>query len=148
MFTLAEQTFMASDFDTFVFNSRRRYGHGVIGQAGMSKRHFPAKNPGYRSSSCPTIKQGAMRYTQTTLKKIEELFGELDYTIRYEKGNFQSGYCLVEQRRVAVVNRFFDTEARINCLLDILSKMAFDVDSLSEKSRDLIEKWKKQQEES
>ncbi|MBL7804630.1 MAG: hypothetical protein JNL02_12890 [Saprospiraceae bacterium] len=89
-----------------------------------------------------------MRYTQTTLKKIEELFGELDYTIRYEKGNFQSGYCLVEQRRVAVVNRFFDTEARINCLLDILSKMEFDVDSLSEKSRDLIEKWKKQQEES
>ena len=89
-----------------------------------------------------------MRYTQTTLKKIEELFGELDYTIRYEKGNFQSGYCIVEQRRVAVVNRFFDTEARINCLLENLSKMAFDVDSLSEKSHDLKKKKKKQQEES
>lgn len=89
-----------------------------------------------------------MRYTQTTLKKLEELFGELDYAVRYEKGNFQSGYCIVEQRRIAVVNRFFDTEARINCLLDILSKMEFDPDSLSEKSRDLIEKWKKQQEES
>ncbi|HNE27885.1 MAG TPA: hypothetical protein PKL15_12755 [Saprospiraceae bacterium] len=89
-----------------------------------------------------------MRYTQTTLKKLEDLFGELDYTVRYEKGNFQSGYCIVEQRRIAVVNRFYDTEARINCLLDILSKMEFDHDSLSEKSRDLIEKWKKQQEES
>ena len=50
-----------------------------------------------------------MRYTQTTLKKLEELFGELDYAVRYEKGNFQSGYCIVEQRRIAVVNRFFDT---------------------------------------
>jgi hypothetical protein len=88
-----------------------------------------------------------MRYTQTTLKKLEELFGELDYTIRYEKGNFQSGYCLVENKRIAVVNKFFDTEARINCLLDILSKIEFDPDLLSEKSRDIVGKWKKMQEE-
>ncbi len=88
-----------------------------------------------------------MRYTQSLLKKIEELFDELDYVIRYEKGSFQSGYCLVENRRIAVVNRFFDTEARINCLLDILSKIEYEPASLSEKSRDLIEKWKKEQAE-
>ena len=84
-----------------------------------------------------------MRYTQSTLKKIEALFEELDYAIRYEKGSFQSGYCLVESRRIAVVNRFFDTEARINCLLDILSNLQYEADHLSEKSRDLIDKWKK-----
>ncbi len=50
-----------------------------------------------------------MRYTQTTLKKLEGLFDELDYSIRYEKGNFQSGYCIVENRRIAVINKFFDT---------------------------------------
>jgi hypothetical protein len=86
-----------------------------------------------------------MRYTQTTLKKLEELFGELDYTIRYEKGSFQSGFCLVENKRIAVVNKFFDTEARINCLLEILSRFEFDPEHLSEKSRDLIEKWQKSQ---
>ncbi len=88
-----------------------------------------------------------MRYTQTLLKKIEALFDELDYAIRYEKGSFQSGYCLVESRRVAVVNRFFDTEARISCLLDILSQLEYDPASLSEKSRDVIDKWKKEQAE-
>lgn len=88
-----------------------------------------------------------MRYTQTTLKKLEELFDELDYAVRYEKGNFQSGYCLVESRKIAVVNKFFDTEGRINCLLDILSKMDVDTDTLSDKSRDLIEKWRKSQDE-
>lgn len=81
-----------------------------------------------------------MRYTQTTLKKLEEVFNELDYTVRYEKGNFQSGYCLVENRRIAVVNKFFDTEARINCLLEILSNLEFDPETLSEVSRDLIQK--------
>ena len=83
-----------------------------------------------------------MRYTQTTLKKLEELFGELNYAIRYEKGNFQSGYCIVESRRVAVVNKFFDTEARINCLLDILSNMKYDPASLTEKSREMIGKFR------
>ncbi len=86
-----------------------------------------------------------MRYTQTTLKKIEELFGELDYSIRYEKGNFQSGYCIVENRRIAVVNKFFDTEARINCLLDILTNMEFDLTVLTDKSREMLEKWKEKQ---
>jgi len=71
-----------------------------------------------------------MRYTQTTLKKLEDVFSELDYTVRYEKGNFQSGYCLVENRRIAVVNKFFDTEARINCLIDILSTIEYDPQSL------------------
>jgi hypothetical protein len=84
-----------------------------------------------------------MRYTQTTLKKLEELFKELDYTVRYEKGNFQSGYCLVENRRIAVINKFFDTEARINCMLEILSNIEFDPEGLSESSRDLLSKSRK-----
>jgi hypothetical protein len=88
-----------------------------------------------------------MRYTQTTLKKIEALFEELNYEVRYEKGNFQSGYCLVESNRVAVVNKFFDTESRINTLLDILSKFDVDTTALSEKSREMLLKWEKEQSE-
>jgi len=87
-----------------------------------------------------------MRYTQTTLKKIEDIFDQLDYTVRYEKGSFQSGYCLVESRRVAVVNKFFDLEARINTLLDILSRLDYDPDSLSDSAREQLEKWKKSSE--
>lgn len=87
-----------------------------------------------------------MRYTQTTLKKIEDIFDQLDYTVRYEKGSFQSGYCLVESRRVAVVNKFFDLEARINTLLDILSRLDYDPASLSESAREQLEKWKKNSE--
>ena len=60
--------------------------------------------------------------TKHGLKKLETLAKELGYTVRYEKGNFQSGYCLVESRKVAIINKFFDTEARVTCLLDILSQ--------------------------
>lgn len=60
--------------------------------------------------------------TKHGLKKLETLARELGYTVRYEKGSFQSGYCLVESRKVAIINKFFDTEARVSCLLDILSQ--------------------------
>lgn len=72
------------------------------------------------------------KYTRHRLKKIEELFKELTYTIRYERGSFQAGYCIVENRNVAVINKYFDTEARINCLLDILATIEVDESLLSD----------------
>ncbi len=74
-----------------------------------------------------------LKYTKNTLKKIESLFEAIGYQIRFEKGNFQSGYCIVENKKIAVINKFFDTEARINCLLDILSIIQIDTESLPPK---------------
>ena len=76
-----------------------------------------------------------LNYTKTTLQKLEMIFNEQHYSIRYEKGNFQSGYCLVQNNKVVVVNKFFDTEGRINVLLDILSLIVVMEDLLSEKSK-------------
>jgi len=79
-----------------------------------------------------------VKYTTHFLKKLETLFAELDYTIRYEKGTFQSGYCMVENRKIAVVNKFFDTESRINVLLEVLGIIEYSEDSLSEKSLKML----------
>ena len=75
-----------------------------------------------------------MNYTKHTLQKIEDLFKELDYVVRYEKGSFQSGYCLVEGKRIAIVNKFFETDARINTLMDIFDKIEVDTEGVSEKA--------------
>ncbi len=66
------------------------------------------------------------KYTKHSLKKIEALLESQGYKVRYEKGSFQSGYCIVENRKIAVINRFFDTEGRINTLLEILSTIEMD----------------------
>ncbi|MCB0646513.1 MAG: hypothetical protein KDC49_07600 [Saprospiraceae bacterium] len=75
-----------------------------------------------------------MKYTKSVLDKLEQLFSEQEYTIRYEKGHFNSGYCLVENKKIAVINKFFDTEARINVLLDILSNIPVDEQLMSKES--------------
>lgn len=84
------------------------------------------------------------KYTKHNLKKIETLFGEMAYTIRYEKGNFNSGYCIVENRKIAVINKFFDTEGRINCLLEIFQFVAdFPVENLTETSAKVFKQLEK-----
>ncbi len=80
------------------------------------------------------------KYTRHTLKKIETLLERSSYVIRYERGSFQSGYCIVENRNIIVINRFFDVEARINVLLDILHVLEIDSSEFDEKELEFYQK--------
>ncbi len=84
-----------------------------------------------------------IKYTKHNLKKLEDVFRELKITVRYEKGNFQSGYCIVTGKNIVIVNKFFDVEARINILLEILENGNIDVVDLSEESKDWYAKLRK-----
>jgi molybdenum-dependent DNA-binding transcriptional regulator ModE len=84
--------------------------------------------------------QMSFKYTPNTLKRLEQLFEEARFTVRYEKGNFNSGYCLLEDRRVVVVNRFLNMEGRINALVEILPAIQIKEEELS----DELLKWYKQ----
>lgn len=76
------------------------------------------------------------KYTTTTLKKIEDLLKESGYIVRYERGNFVAGYCILESKKVIVINRYYETEARINNLIEIMGKIGVTESELSESSRD------------
>lgn len=73
----------------------------------------------------------SFKYTPATLRKLEQLFEEARYTVRYEKGSFNSGYCILEDRRVVVINRFLAVEGRINALLEILPTVKINESELS-----------------
>jgi DNA-binding MarR family transcriptional regulator len=72
-----------------------------------------------------------MKYTQTTLDKIERVLDEAEYIVRYERGNFQSGYCILEQRKVVVLNKFLQMEGRISALIDIIPQLRITPDALT-----------------
>jgi hypothetical protein len=75
-----------------------------------------------------------LKYTRPFLARLEEIFAESDYVLRYEKGNFKAGYCLIKDMKVAIVNKYFPIEGRINCLYDILRSIQIDASRLSSKS--------------
>ena len=80
-----------------------------------------------------------MKYTQTTLDKIEKVIAESGYVIRYERGNFQSGYCILQAKKVVVLNKFFQTEGRISVLVDLLPQLEINVDTLTHESQKVYE---------
>ena len=81
----------------------------------------------------------SFKYNATTLTTLESIFKENHYVVRYEKGRFQSGYCILQDKRVVVINKFYETEARINALIEILSQIELDLSLLDEKQMKLYE---------
>jgi hypothetical protein len=80
-----------------------------------------------------------IKFTKHFLKKLEDLLSELGFVLRYEKGNFQSGYCLVENRNILVVNKFFDTENRIQVIIEIIQQLDnFNENLLTPKGKALL----------
>jgi hypothetical protein len=81
---------------------------------------------------------GEIKYTKHFLNKLEDLFAESDYVLRYEKGNFKSGYCILKDTKIAIINKYYPLEGKINCLMDIIKLVDLDIEQLSDKNRKFL----------
>jgi hypothetical protein len=78
-----------------------------------------------------------IKYTPQFQTKLEDIFSQSDYMLRYEKGNFNAGYCLLKDTKIAIINKYFTAEGKINCLIEILKSIELDTSRLSEKNKAL-----------
>ncbi|WMJ73039.1 hypothetical protein RCC89_07670 [Cytophagaceae bacterium ABcell3] len=76
-----------------------------------------------------------IKYTAHFLHKLEDIFAESEYILRYERGNFHSGYCILKDTNIAIINKFLTTEGKINCLIEILKSIRLDAGKLSDKNK-------------
>ena len=76
-----------------------------------------------------------LTYTQHTLEKLESLLKSLGFKLRYEKGNFKTGSCLLENNRVILVNKYSNLESKINAHADLLQRSETDDSLLEEKQK-------------
>ena len=80
-----------------------------------------------------------MKYNQNTLTKLERILHDADYVVRYERGSFQSGYCILEAKKVVVLNKFLNTEGRINTLIDLLPSIKLTYEFLTTDSQKIYD---------
>lgn len=76
----------------------------------------------------------SIKYTKHFLDKLENLFAASEYILRYEKGDFKSGYCVLNENKIVIVNKYFPIEGKINALIDILIGLNFNPQDFSDKS--------------
>ncbi len=79
-----------------------------------------------------------IKYTQNTLDKLEAIPEQCGYILRYERGNFQSGYCILDHKKVVVLNKFLQTEGRINALIEIIPKLEINILMLDDNAKRLF----------
>lgn len=75
-----------------------------------------------------------IKYTKHFLDKLENLFSSSEYILRYEKGNFRSGYCVLKENKIVIINKYFPLEGKINALIDIINELNFDPKDFEDKS--------------
>lgn len=71
--------------------------------------------------------------SQYNLDKIEDLVENIGYQIRYEKGNFKTGACVLQHTKVIVVNKFSNLEIKINSLVQLIREFPVNREDLDEK---------------
>ncbi len=80
----------------------------------------------------------SISYTQYTLDKLELIFKAQEYKVRYEKGNFKTAACVLENSKVVVVNKFSNLDSKINALAELLQHMPLNENLLDEKQKQFL----------
>jgi len=85
-----------------------------------------------------------MKVSKNLLEKIEQLLTDTGYTVRYEKGNFKGGYCVLDHERIIVVNKFYPLEGKINTLIDVVQSLELDTAALTPSQLTFLKQLKKE----
>ena len=72
------------------------------------------------------------------LSKLENLIAETEYTVRYAKGNFKSGFCLIKNQKLILVNGFIDIEGKVLALKQILKEIGMPSEGLTPENQRLV----------
>jgi hypothetical protein len=77
--------------------------------------------------------------TNHTLEKLEMLLKTTGYRVRYEKGNFKTGACLLQNSRVVVINKFSGLESKILSIAELAQNLEMDHNLLDEKQKAFVQ---------
>ncbi len=78
------------------------------------------------------------RNTKSYLSKLEDLVSEGGYVVRYERGNFKSGYCVLKENRLVLINNFLPLDGRISTMTELAVLLPLEESNMSDKSLKIL----------
>ncbi len=79
-----------------------------------------------------------MNYTKI-VTELEELAHQLNIDIRYEKGDFEGGYCILKEQKVVVINKRLLDSRKATTLAVALADYGIETKFIKPKLREFIE---------
>lgn len=83
---------------------------------------------------------------KTTEKEYQQLLDELKeialqkgIKVRFEKGDFNGGYCILKSEKVIVINKLVQTQRKLFILVEALKEIGIEDIYINPKIRNIIE---------
>lgn len=77
---------------------------------------------------------------EALLEELRETCEHLGYSIRYEKGDFDGGHCILKEQRLLVVNKRFTVERKIATIARALGELGVDAIFVKPAVREVIDR--------
>ena len=61
------------------------------------------------------------------------------YKVRYEKGNFKTGACMLLSSRIVVINKFSNLESKIQAIAELVRELEIDHNLLDDKQTTFLQ---------
>ncbi len=76
---------------------------------------------------------------ETILNDLKELAAQMGARVRFERGDFKGGYCLVKEDKIIVINKLATLQRKIKTLSAALKELGVEDIYLPPKIREVID---------
>jgi hypothetical protein len=73
------------------------------------------------------------------LQDLKALAAQLGASVRFEKGDFKGGYCIIKESKVIVINKMTNLQRKVIILSAALKELGVDKIYLTPKIREIID---------
>ena len=76
---------------------------------------------------------------ETILQDLKQIAQELGAKVRFERGDFKGGYCIVKEDKTIVINKISTLQKKVMILTSALKDLGVDEKYLPPRIREIIE---------
>lgn len=76
---------------------------------------------------------------ENILTDLKNIAAEMGAKVRFERGDFKGGYCIIKDSKVIVINKLSNTQRKVMTLAAALNELGIDKIYLPPKIREVIE---------
>jgi len=73
------------------------------------------------------------------LQELKSVADQLGASVRFEKGDFKGGYCIIHDKKVVVINKMTNLQKKVMILSSALKELGVDEIYLTPRVREVIE---------
>jgi len=73
------------------------------------------------------------------INDLKEIANKLGVVVRFEKGDFKGGYCVVKDKKIIIINKFASTQRKAAILTTALKELGIEDLYINPKLREIIE---------